>query len=90
MAVSTVAFLLVLGTVFYHYFQGWEWLDSLYFTAMTLTTIGYGDHVPTLPVTKIFTVFFALAGVGIVFYTITMAATEYVEHRVSERRSKRK
>ncbi len=81
-ALISVGFLLALGTVFYHHFQQWSWLDSIYFTSMTLTTIGYGDHVPTLPITKIFTIFLAFTGVGMVFYTITLVATEYLDHRV--------
>ncbi|MFH1199469.1 MAG: potassium channel family protein [Candidatus Micrarchaeota archaeon] len=80
-AVTSVIFLLVLGTVVYHYFNNFSWLDAFYFTSMTVTTIGYGDHVPTTALTKLFTVFLAFAGVGLVFYTITMVATEYVEHR---------
>jgi voltage-gated potassium channel len=80
-ALSSVIFLLMLGTVVYHYFDSFSWLDSFYFTSMTMTTIGYGDHVPKTDFTKLFTVFLAFAGVGLVFYTITMFATEYVEHR---------
>ncbi|MFH1106492.1 MAG: potassium channel family protein [Candidatus Micrarchaeota archaeon] len=80
-AASSVLFLLLLGTVVYHYFESFSWLDSFYFTSMTMTTIGYGDHVPTTAFTKLFTVFLAFSGVGMVFYTITMVATEYVEHR---------
>ncbi len=84
-AASSVVFLLLLGSVVYHYFEGFSWIDSFYFTAMTITTIGYGDHVPTMPFTKLFTVFIAFAGVGLVFYTITTLATEYVERRGSPR-----
>ncbi len=84
-ALSSVVFLLLLGTVVYHYFEGFTWIDSFYFTSMTVTTIGYGDHVPTTPFTKLFTVFIAFAGVGLVFYSITMMAAEYVERRAPKR-----
>ena len=84
-ALSSVVFLLLLGTVVYHFFDGFTWLDSFYFTSMTITTIGYGDHVPTTPFTKLFTVFIAFAGVGLVFYSVTMMATEYVERRAPPR-----
>ena len=30
-----------LGTVFYHYIEGWSWIDAAYFSVITLTTIGY-------------------------------------------------
>lgn len=84
-AASSVLFLIVLSTVVFHYYENWNWLDSFYFTSMTITTIGYGDHVPTTPFTKLFTVFLAFSGVGLVFYTITMLATEYVERRAPPR-----
>lgn len=51
------------GTAVYHFVEGWSWLDSLYYVVITLTTIGYGDFSPTMPVTKIFTIFYSINGV---------------------------
>ena len=53
----TVLVVLGSGTWFYHQAEGWSWLDALYFTVVTLTTIGYGDLHPTTPASKIFTIF---------------------------------
>jgi hypothetical protein len=39
-------FIVVIGTVVYHYVEAWSWLDSLYFSVITLTTIGFGDFAP--------------------------------------------
>lgn len=64
---SLVFVVLASGTIFYHYLEGWSWLDSLYFSLITLTTIGYGDLTPTLPITKIFTMVYAVMGIGIIF-----------------------
>jgi len=55
---------LLLGTLFYHKVEGWNWLDSFYFCVVTLTTIGYGDLYPHTPSGKIFTIFFILLGLG--------------------------
>lgn len=55
--------MVVLGAALFHYLEGWEWLDSLYFVVITLTTIGYGDFAPTTPVTKLITIFFGLNGI---------------------------
>lgn len=41
-------------------------VDALYFTVVTLSTIGYGDIVPDSAFTKLFTCFFILVGFGFV------------------------
>lgn len=56
---------LLSGAVVYHYVEGWEWLDSLYFAVVTTTTIGYGDLSPKTDLGKLITIFFALNGVAI-------------------------
>lgn len=34
------------STAFYHFAEGWTWLDSIYFSIVTLATVGYGDLAP--------------------------------------------
>ena len=58
-------FMLIGGTLFFHQEQGWTLLDSLYFCVMTVSTIGYGDLAPTTPVSKIFTIAYAILGIGL-------------------------
>jgi voltage-gated potassium channel len=53
------------GALLFHWLEGWGWLDSFYFVIITLTTIGYGDFSPTMPITKLITVFYALNGAAI-------------------------
>jgi voltage-gated potassium channel len=69
--------LLFTGTVSYHGLEGWSVVDSLYFTAMTVTTVGYGDLVPTTDISKIFTVFFSLSGIGIVLVVLVNLGGRY-------------
>ncbi len=70
----TVLVVLGSGTWFYHQAEGWAWLDALYFTVVTLTTIGYGDLHPTTPASKIFTIFFIFVGLGIISTFIILLA----------------
>lgn len=67
----------VLGTLTYHYSEGWAWIDSLYFSVMTLTTVGYGDLTPSTTFTKIFTCFYVFGGLGI---TLNFVGA-FFEHR---------
>ena len=66
---------LLIGTYSYHILEGWDYIDSLYFSTVTLTTIGYGDLYPTNNASKLFTVFFILSGVGILLFTLTVISS---------------
>lgn len=56
---------LVIGTLAYHWLEGWSYLDSLYFCVISLATIGYGDLAPTTPLAKIFTIIYVINGIAI-------------------------
>tara|TARA_B100000925_G_scaffold87899_1_gene63355 strand:+ start:5227 stop:5520 length:294 start_codon:yes stop_codon:yes gene_type:complete len=62
----TTNFFIALGTVVYHHIEGWSWLDSLYFSVITLTTIGYGDFSPQTDLGKIFTLLYIVVGVALI------------------------
>ncbi|MCP4138765.1 MAG: two pore domain potassium channel family protein [Chloroflexi bacterium] len=61
-----VAGFLGLGTWFYARVEGWGVLDSLYFSVITLTTVGYGDFSPQTPAGKIFTIIYIMVGLGLI------------------------
>jgi voltage-gated potassium channel len=78
-----------LGTLFYRGVEGWGWIDSLYFTVITLTTIGYGDLSPSTPGSKLFTVVLVLVGIGLVVSFIERVA-RYAAEDQTARRHRRK
>ena len=59
------ALVLCVGWLFYHWAEGWSWIDSLYFSVVTLGTVGYGDFTPSTPLSKLFTIFYILNGIGV-------------------------
>lgn len=56
--------LLVGATLFYYSVEGWSIIDALYFSVMTMSTIGYGDLVPTTMWSKLFTIIFSIMSIG--------------------------
>lgn len=69
------------GATFYYYAEQWRYLDAVYFSAYTMTTVGYGDIVPKTDLGKIFTIFYVFAGVGIALYGLTVISSHFVEVR---------
>jgi voltage-gated potassium channel len=69
--VLLVVLLFVVGTLGYIIIEGWSWPDAFYMTAITLTTVGYGEVQPLSPQGRLFTVFLILLGVGSVAYGLS-------------------
>ena len=55
----------------FHLLEGWSIVDSLYVTAQTVTTVGYGDLSPRTFSGRVFATAFMIVGVGIVLYALT-------------------
>lgn len=73
------------GTVFYHFVEDWPWVDSLYFTVVTLTTVGYGDLHPTTALSKLFTVALILVGVGAILAFLDFVVKQTARRQRLER-----
>lgn len=77
----TTSITLGIGTVVYHYVEGWSWIDSLYFSVITLTTVGYGDFHPTTDAGKLFTIFYIIVGLSIILSFINTVYLHYKDHK---------
>ena len=38
--IATLLIIVISGTIFFHAVEGWSWLDSYFFTVVTLSTVG--------------------------------------------------
>jgi voltage-gated potassium channel len=78
----SIFIMLAIGTTGFHYFENLSWLESIYFTTATVTTVGYGDIVPHTKGGRIFTTFFVLFGVGTVLYALSILAQSFIQTEV--------
>lgn len=62
---ASLAIIILSGTVFFHYVEGWRWIDAYFFTVVTLSTVGYGELVPASDLGRIGTTVFIFVGLGV-------------------------
>ena len=79
-AIALVLVTLLIGVLGYKAIAGYGWVDALYMTVITVTTVGFGEVNPLTPEAKIFTVILILCSVVIVGYAISVI-TEYIISR---------
>lgn len=69
--------ILGIGTLGFHLIEGWPWLDSIYMSVITVTTVGFAEVRPPSTSGQIFTMLLIVLGVGGITYTFT-AVTNYI------------
>lgn len=77
--------LVIVGTFVFHIVEGWRYLDSMYFTVVTITTIGYGDFTPQTDLGKVITMAYLFLGVGIVLYLFSIVSRFMFSRHLRER-----
>jgi len=84
--------LLVGSTYFYWSVEGWSVIDALYFSVMTMSTIGYGDLVPTTTLSKLFTIIYSLLSIGVFVAVVSKIVAAILDEKKQsrERREKNK
>jgi voltage-gated potassium channel len=90
---SLVVAVTVVGTVGYYWLwrsQAGTWLDALFMTVTTITTIGYGEVKPLGPAGRIFTMLLAVAGIGGFFYTMGVIMESLVSARLADPAGRRR
>ena len=83
--------LLVGATLFYSSVEGWSIIDALYFSVMTMSTIGYGDLVPTTTWSKSFTIIFSILSIGFfaaVIANIVANVLERKKNKIAKRKER--
>jgi voltage-gated potassium channel len=86
--------IILIGTVGYWFIGGrqYSFVDTLYMTVITITTIGFQEviNLSGNPAGRIFTIFIAISGIGIMAYIITNLTALIVEGELTKSFRRRK
>jgi voltage-gated potassium channel len=74
----------------YMVLEGWTFVEALYMTFITLTTVGFREVRPLDVDGKLFTISLIFLGVTIFLVTLTLIATWLMEAGIGERRRRRR
>jgi len=92
--IAALVAVLLIGTIGYRLMAGAQYslLDTFYMTIITISTIGFGEviEVSLIPGGRIFTIFIAIAGIGVLFYIITNLTALLVEGEITKSFRRRK
>lgn len=79
----TVLLILTMGTIGYWYLGEKQnsLLDCFYMVVITISTVGFGEVIDLSgnPAGRVFTIFIAISGIGVLFYTMTNMTAFVVE-----------
>lgn len=77
--------IIIYGVGGYMILEGWSFLDAVYMTVMTLTTVGYKEVRPLDTSGRWFTITLIVMGVTLLLTTVSLAATEIFQRDFAER-----
>ncbi|MBT8187924.1 MAG: potassium channel protein [Croceitalea sp.] len=81
-ALILMASVLLVGVLVYHFAHNFSWVEAIYMTIITVTTVGFSEVRPLDENAKIFTVFLIVSSVFIFGFAISVV-TEYILSRNS-------
>ena len=87
---SLVFIILSLGVAGYMFLSNYTFVDALYMTVITITTVGFGEVKPFTPEEKIFTVFLILTSITVFGYAVSIFSEYLVSGRLFEQFKHRK
>ena len=81
---SLVLFIVAFGTIGYMTVEGWSFLDSLFMTVITITTVGFREVHELTPKGMVFTIILIVGGVGTALYAFTEGAKFLLEGEIRQ------
>ncbi|MGD8974551.1 MAG: potassium channel protein [Desulfobacterales bacterium] len=81
-SVALSVLIVVVGSVGYMIIEDWNFLDALYMTVITISTVGYREVNQVGDVGRIFTILLVFIGVGFTMYVAAAVVQFMVEGRI--------
>lgn len=78
--------LLVGGTLGFMLLEHWRFLDALFMTVITLTTVGYGEVRPLTDLGKMYAIILILSGASVLLYVLSDMVDLFVSLSFEQRR----
>lgn len=72
---------ILLGMITFHTLENWTWPQCFYYSVITLTTVGYGDFVPTTDLNRFIAAWYILIGVTIAVGSMGYIGSEYINKK---------
>ncbi len=69
----------IIGVIGYRIIEGFSFVDALYMTAITVSTVGFREVHVLSDYGKIFTIFLILTGLGTAAYAISIITSHFIE-----------
>ena len=82
--------ILIGGCIGYIVIEGWDMLEALYMTVITLTTVGFTEVHPLSRAGEIFTMFLIVFGVGFILYFLSSITGMMIEGTLKDVFGRRK
>lgn len=93
-AIYAFVFIIPIGVIGFSTIENYTFIEALYATIITLTTIGYGDYSPSSTTGQVFTIFLVIIGIGAVV-NVGSTSIAFLSHPIirqarQNRRTRRK
>ena len=77
--VSALVIIIAAGAIGYIIIEGWSFIDALFMTVITITTVGYEEVHPLSAGGRIFSIFLIIGGIGSAIYVSTSIVQFLIE-----------
>lgn len=82
--VALIVSVFLIGTFGYRFIEGWSFFDAFYMTAITISTVGYGEVRELSTAGRLFSVFLIFGGLGSAALFASTMAQAFVEQNFRE------